>query len=241
MTATVGESARPTIEPPRQSVGLSAVVAVGIVVGWLAYDYWVLPRLNAHLLAWDVVYERSWLVTLTFVLLGYLPFAAVLLLWGRTPARRLGGALIALATAGYVWGLYQVFRNYVWGEHASNTSVRVYAWAALLVAPTLCALAWGVARRWGRFWVVGLLVAPAVAELLRELALRWEWWRTHLIVPPVEHQLMHELVVVAPIVAACLTCWLIDRFELRRAATDPAYDEGPPPRRGDGPSTGPTA
>jgi hypothetical protein len=230
VTATVGDPARPTTQPPRQPLGLCAVVAVGVVVGWLAYDYWVLPRLYSHVLTWAVVDQRWWLVNLTFVLLGYLPFAAALLLWGRTPARRVASALIALGTAGYVWGLYQVFSNYVWGDNASNASVRVYTWAALLVAPTLCALAWGVARRWGRLWVVGLLVAPVVAVVLRELDLRWAWWHTHLIAPRGDHQLMNEIVVVLPIVAAALTCWGIDEVELRRAATGPTYDEGPPPR-----------
>ena len=49
MTATVDESARPTTDPPRQPVGLCVAVAVAVVVGWLAYDHWILLRLDAHL------------------------------------------------------------------------------------------------------------------------------------------------------------------------------------------------
>ena len=60
---TVSESARPTTDPPRQPLALCVLVAVGVVVGWLAYDRWVLPRLHARLLDWSVVLERGWLVS----------------------------------------------------------------------------------------------------------------------------------------------------------------------------------
>ncbi len=232
MTAAVGESARPTTGPARQPLGLCAVVAVAVVVGWLAYDHWIFPRLDQHLLGWNVILERWWLVNLSFVVLGYLPYVLVLLLWGRTRARGVAGALIALATAVYIWGLYQVFSNYIWGDNPGTTSTRVYTWAGLLVAPVLAALAWGVARRWGRWlWMLGLLVAPLVAATFHELALRSTWWRTHLIAPREDHWLMNELVVVVPVVAAAMACWWVDEVDLRRrAVTGPAYDEGPPPR-----------
>ena len=64
----VSESARPTTDPPRQPLALCVRVAVGVVLGWLAYDRCVLPRLHAPLLNWrDSVLERGWwLVSLTF-------------------------------------------------------------------------------------------------------------------------------------------------------------------------------
>ena len=203
-----------------QSTLVSAVVAIGVIVGWLAYDRWVYPHIVQRLVEVETLRTRWYLFTLVDAMVRWFaPYALVLLLWGRTSRRRVGAALCAIATGVYVWGLYVTFDKWVWGDSATAAQATVYQWANLLVMSTGVALAWGIARRWGRIWMIGLVVAPVLAAVTRELAIHSAWWRTHLLFDhDVSHDLTRNVVFIAPSVIAAVVCWLIDAGTTRSAA-----------------------
>jgi hypothetical protein len=104
-----------------------------------------------------------------------------------------------------------VFDTWVWGDNAASGQVTAYEWANLLVISAGIALAWGIARRWGRIWMLGLLAAPIPAALTHELEIHSSWWRTHLL-PDYQgiHDFTRQMVFIAPAVIAAVICWLID-------------------------------
>ena len=203
-----------------RSTLISAGVAIAVIAGWLAYYHWVYPHLMQRIYdAWTIqTMTGFYLSALVDAMVRYfLPYALVLLLWGRTGRRRLGAALCALAVGMYMWALWVIFDKWVWGDNASSAQVSAYNWANLLVVSAGIALAWGIARRWGRVWMFGLLAAPVLAALTYELANHSSWWRTHLLF---DHQRSHDLtrqmVFIAPAVIAAMICWLIDVATTRR-------------------------
>jgi hypothetical protein len=218
MTTTLGSTATTT---RRQPVALSVLVATAVVVGWVLYRHYVYPHVLDRLVGQSVVQDHLWLLYLTQAMLLCLPYAVVLLLWARGLRRSVVSALVALATGLYLWALTQVFTSYVWDSGApSRASVRIFEWANLLVVAVLVPLAWGLARRDGRTWVLGLLVGPPVAAVLREMQLRWAWWDHN--VAGLQHGWSWMLLAVqyvAPFVLAALACWALDR---RAPAEDPA-------------------
>lgn len=186
-----------------------------MVAGWLAYDHWVYP----HLLHALTIHTMTgfYLYALLDVMLAYYgAYARVLLVWGRTGRRRLGAALCAPATGMYMWGLWVIFDKWIWGDNATAAQASAYVWANLLVISAGMALAWGVARRWGRIWMFGLLAAPILAALTHELAIHSSWWRTHLLVDDQgSHELTRQLVFIAPAVITAVLCWLIEVVSAR--------------------------
>jgi hypothetical protein len=216
MTTTLGSPA-PTTQRS-QPLLLCAVVAVGVVAGWLAYDHWVLVHLEQRIFEWDVLVRHDSIAILVLDILQVAPYAVVLLIWGRTRGRRVVGALLALGTAAYMWVLYEWFSRVIGDDGtASSTWLDVYAWVYLLVVPTLFALAWGVARRWGRLWVAGLLVAPALSAIFYELQLHSAWWQEHVIFDQhAYHWLVRDAVFIGPAVLAAVACWLVELTFARR-------------------------
>ncbi|MGC4109715.1 MAG: hypothetical protein QM747_04680 [Nocardioides sp.] len=214
MTTSVAETLSSPTRDRRQPLALCALVAVGAVVGWLAYFRWGLPHLETRVYRWELVADHFGLLNLATALLLFAPYAAFLLVWGLTAVRRVGAALVALAAAGYMWGLYEVFDSVVWNSPTggSNRSGVVYVWLNILVLPTLVALAWGVARRHGRVWPAGLVLAPMGAAVIRELGLHSTWWHTHVHFQGEWYSwLLAELEIVGPGVLAAVVCWLLDR------------------------------
>lgn len=189
------------------------MVAAVVVAGYLAY-FRLMSRAVPHLYGhWpnDLLGLLRFLVEVSpFVL-----FAAVLLVWGRSARQRVAGAGCALLAGGADWGIQEAFQKLVFERnHLTQTNLRIFDWTLTLVVPTLVALSWGLARRSGRAWLVGVLVAPGLAWAHHLLQLHnphvqsWEfhhgqWWVT-------------RLEFVAPMVVACLVCWLI---ELNRPPT----------------------
>jgi hypothetical protein len=205
---TVTLEAPPTTRA-RLPAALCVAVGAAVAVGWVLYRHYAFPHVLERVLSRQVVIDRFWLVNLVQAMLLCLPYALVLLLWGRGLARAAAGATIAVVTGVFAWGWSQVFLTYVWDRNASagHTSVQVFDWGYLLVIATLVPLAWGVARRRGRTWLPGLLVAPVVATVLRELGLRWTWWESQVSA----HWQLQAVVYVAPFVLAALACWALDR------------------------------
>ena len=196
----------------RQSVTLCVLVATAIVVAWVLYRHYVFAHLAGRIVGWAPFGNRFWVVDLVSALLLSLPYAVALLLWGRDLSRAAAGATTALASGLYLWALDQVFANYVWDSRASTaTSLRIFTWASLLVVAALVPLAWGLARRSGRDWILGILVGPAVAALLHELVVHSSWWQRE--VALYQHRwswVLQAVVYVAPFVLAALACWAIE-------------------------------
>jgi hypothetical protein len=197
----------------RQPVALCVLVGAAVAVGWVLWRHYALADVTRRIIRLAAIGDRFWAVTLVFALLFCVPYALALLLWGRGLARASAGATVALVIGLFVWGWDRVFQSYVWHSEPATSaiSLRVYVWGSLLVTAVLVPLAWGVARRSGRAWLLGLLVGPIVAAALRELQLRWAWWADratglghHAFWP------LQAVVFVAPFVVAVLTCWAIE-------------------------------
>jgi hypothetical protein len=200
--------------PPTRRKPVALYVAVGVVVaaGWVVYRHYWLNDLAARMIRWTVIDGHFWAYSLVLAMLMCLPYALVLLLWGHGLGRAAAGAGIAVAAGLYLWGVDHVFQSYVWDSRSvTATSVRVYDWAILLGVATLVPLAWGVARRSGRAWIVGLLVGPAVAAGLREFQLRSSWWQQRVEFDRHSyHWVVEAVVYVAPFVLAVVACWAIE-------------------------------
>jgi hypothetical protein len=197
---------------PGLSTLVSAAVAIAVVAGWLAYVTRVYPHVEQRVSDVKGLQSHWYLFSLIDVMVRYFaPYALVLLLWGRTGRRRLGAAACAVLTGLYMWGIWVIFDKWVWGDNATPAQVTAYVWASLLVISTGIAVAWGIARRWGQLWMVGLVVAPALAAMTHELAIHSVWWRTHLLFDKQgSHDLTSQMVFIAPAAITAVVCWLID-------------------------------
>ncbi|HET7071682.1 MAG TPA: hypothetical protein VFI40_12710 [Nocardioides sp.] len=190
-----------------QPLVMCALVAAVVVAGYLAYFQLMthtVPHLYGH-------WPTGFIGLLQFLVevSPYALFAVVLLAWGRSLRRRLAGAVCALVAGVADWGIQYAFDKLIYERgHFTQTNARVFDWTMTLLIPTLVALAWGLARRSGRAWPVGVLVAPALAWARHMLQFHnsdfqsWEfhhgqWW-------------VVRLEFIAPMVAACLVCWLIE-------------------------------
>jgi len=197
----------PTSARREQPLLVCALVAALVVVGYLAYfrvmTWHLVPRLYGHWPQSQLGLLRFLVETSPFVLLG-----AVLLAWGNTRRGRLAGASCAVLAGLVDWGLMEAAQKLYERDLLTTTRIKALDWALTLVVPTLVALAWGLARRSGRAWIAGVLVAPLLAGIHRHLQLHsagfssWEtgrqqWW-------------FGRLELIAPIIAACLVCWLIE-------------------------------
>jgi hypothetical protein len=206
-----------TLEAPeatvrRQSVTLCVLVGAGVVVGWVLYRHYWSDDVYQRIVQWDWFAGHFWAVTLLVAVVLSVPYAIVLLVWGRGLTRGVAGAAAALGAGFFIWAWDRVFSNYIWDAgHQSHTSLRVYLWGTLLVTATLVPLAWGLARRSGRRWPLGLVAGPVVAAILRELQLRWSWWQQHvLLFGQQPHWQIQAVVFMAPFVVAVLACWAIE-------------------------------
>jgi hypothetical protein len=199
-----------TTTPTRRDEPLlmCVLVAAVVVAGYLAYfrlmTQTIVPRLYAHWPDGSLGLLRFLIEVSPYALL-----ALVLLAWGRSGRQRVAGALCALVAGVADWGIPYAFEKLVVeGDHLTQTSLRVFDWAMTLLLPTLVALAWGLARRSGRAWLIGVLVAPALAWVHRMLQLHngaWQSWEFHH-----GQWWVGRLEFIAPMVAACLVCWLIE-------------------------------
>jgi len=221
--------------PPTQRQGSTrstdVQVAVGLIVaelvlGWYTYD--LARSLTRHV---DAIRLVQWF----FVMLPFLPLAVVVALHAIRPGRALTALLGALG-AGVVYVMQLELVRWVFTHHPGLDPhvIEIVGYATALTAATLAALAWGLSRRHGHAWPLGLLAAAGGAwlTLWTDWTTRVGWSRFASLSDSTgirQAELLHTIAVMIPIVAACLVCWLIDVAELRRSATGSAYDEGPPP------------
>lgn len=196
----------------RQPVGLCVAVGAVVAVGWVLYRHYWADDVYQRLVRWDWFAGHFWAITLLIGLVLCVPYAAALLVWGRGLTRALTGAAVALGAGVFFWAWDRLFANYVWDSgSASQASTQIYLWGNLLVTATLIPLAWGLARRTGRGWLLGVLVGPAVAAVLREVDLRSSWWHERVTTEGSAYHWQYEAVVyVGPFVLAILACWVIE-------------------------------
>jgi hypothetical protein len=212
--------AAPPATPTRrdQPLILCLVVAVAVVVGYLFLERWWLVHGLQELVR---VWGSAPMDVYTF-LAAMVPAAAVavvLAVWGIDARHRVAGALAALLVGLVAWGLQEVLQRYVFEQdHMSQATLRAYDWAVVLLLPTLATIAWGLARRRGVRWWLGVPVAPLLASLHREAWLHsstWQSWEFHH-----SQWWVQRLEFLAPIVVACLVCWALDRSSRRTPTSD---------------------
>jgi hypothetical protein len=199
----------PPVTPRRQSPLLCLTVAAAVVVACVVVDrvviYHLVPRLEGH---WPsgLLTELQLLVTIA----PYAVFALALALWGISARHRLTGAACALLAGLCAWGIPYAYQKVFYEhDHITQTNLRVFDWTLTLAIPTLIAVAWGLARRSGGAWLMGLLVAPALAWADHRLELhsqRWQTWHfAH------SNWWLDRLEFLAPAVIAAVVCSALDR------------------------------
>ena len=108
MAVTLGESTPASVRARRQPLALCAAVAAVVTVGLVLIDHWWSVKGILHVQgAWIAAHIS--LFQLVWVMGGYVAYAAVLALWGRTWRGRIAGAGCALATGLYIWSLSEAF------------------------------------------------------------------------------------------------------------------------------------
>ncbi len=207
------------VRPTRSSDVLVALalIAAELVLGWFTYD--VAVAVSHHL---DSTRPVQWF----FLMLPYLPLAAVVVVRALSRRRALTSGLAALG-AGAVMIAYAELIRWIFAHHSgvSYHLVETLGHGALMSAAALATLAWGLSRRRGRGWPIGLLVAAAGAWL----TIRTNWpahvgWSQF---SPLDttgirrSELIQTISLMLPVIAACVVCWLIDRAELRRTPSAP--------------------
>jgi hypothetical protein len=233
---TVSEPAAPPapLRPARPSDVIVALllIAAELVLGWFLFD--IGNALEQHL---NGPHPVQWF----YLMLPSLPLALVVSLHAIRPGRALAAAVAALGAGVATIAQYELV-NWIFTHHPAASYadvVQAIGYVTAMTVATLAALAWGLSRRHGRTWPVGLLVAAAGAALT--LWTNWPshtgWGHTEFVGPDGfenfarRFELLHTVALMLPIVASCVVCWLVDVTELRRPAPGPAYDdEGPPPR-----------
>jgi hypothetical protein len=202
----------------RQPLALCVAVGAVVTVGWVLYRHYWSADVYQRLVRWDWFNGHFWAVTLLIALVLCVPYALALLVWGRGLRRAVSGATAALGVGIFFWGWDRIFQDYVWDSGpATPTTTRIYLWGSLLGIATLVPLAWGLARRSGRGWLLGIVVGPVVAAILRELQLQWSWWHDRVAADGHNiHWQLQAVAFVAPFVLGALACWAIEVARTRR-------------------------
>ena len=215
MTTDLGA---PPAPPSRreQSPVVSVLVAVATVAACLAFDrlvaFHLVPKLAPH---WPHSLDTA--LGFVVVVAPFALLAAILAIWGLDARHRWAGAVCALLAGVSSWGIQYGYQKLFFERgHVTQTSLRVFDWTMTLLIPTLLALAWGLARRTGRTWVLGVAVAPALAWVQRSLQLhstQWQEWQFRH-----DSWWLHRLEYIAPAIVAAVVCWLIERAEIGSSA-----------------------
>jgi hypothetical protein len=215
-----------TSDRREQPIIVCALVAAGVVVGFLLFEHWWtlhgLPWIGRHggdSLPFDVL-------VLIAVMVPYALLAVVLGLWGIDGRHRLAGAVGAVVAGLVEFGLRVGFQHLVVDhDHLTQNVLRTWDWVLTLTTPTLITIAWGLARRRGGVWWLGVLVTPVLAALRHEAALHWTTWQSWEIR---QHQWwVIQLEFFVPIILGCVACWLLEIATTRRTSSEPTPDDTP--------------
>jgi hypothetical protein len=188
-----------------------SLLVVALLV--LAYAFTALYRLEARFYGDDTVgaVPSRTRAVLTADIAAALPFLLALLVVGRSWLRRLGAVLV---TVGLV--ALQLSRDLRTPLNEPvpdpppfpppSTSTVLMA----MVVPALVALAWGIARRQGRWWPVGVIVAAGLGYLVIH--------QRPPLVTTADANLPFAVWAgwyIAPAVVGGVVSWLLERWEVR--------------------------
>jgi hypothetical protein len=146
----------------------------------------------------------------------YALLAVAVYLVGLTQQRRVSGAGLAMAAGLVGWGVSVVLSHLIHTPadvRAHHTTASALSWFGLLAVPTLAALAWGSARRYGWWWLAAVPLAPALHWWIE----RTEWFfrlTLHLSFRLGEGYGM--ALVIVPVLLAVLAGWALERVEHTR-------------------------
>lgn len=193
--------------PPSRSGVASAVTSAVVVAGCLwFYDYWHARASPWLVIRWDDLPQS--LLALVSTIVPFAVLAVALGAWGIDRRHRVLGSAGAVAVGLVDWALLEGLQHWASSTDDIDRLVSTYEWALVLTVPTGLALAWGLARRSGKVWAVGLLVAPVLSAARLALHQRWS--------PYADWQLEHasfwarELGYLSPAILAGLTCWWLE-------------------------------
>jgi hypothetical protein len=205
-------------------------VGVALVVAELLLAVLWYPWVVEHLFfRQGVSYE---VLRVLIVAPEYLLLAVAVHLVALTRDRRLLGVGCALLAGLVAWGVS------VLASHLAPTPeelsrhrelLTTLSRAGLVLVPTLGTLAWGVARRQGRLWLLAVPLAPAL-----HYGIQHSHWpqslQSHVTFRAAEA--IGMTLAILPVLLAVVACWAVEQVDLARPATPegPAYDEGPPPQ-----------
>ncbi|MFD7072646.1 hypothetical protein ACFV9G_00430 [Nocardioides sp. NPDC059952] len=184
-------------------VGLSVVAAV-VVVAVEAARLLLLDRFR-----WELGYPETYAVQGVLFTLVYLTYAAVLVWRGRTFVRRITAPLLLLVP--WLFDSFWLVMSFLMARGPFDLpSGEWWLWMIRLqmVVTVLClTAAWGIARRRGYLWLVGLVV-PGVLMLVW---IRWadRAWETLGGQPVVSDLFMMVSTVAIPLIG-CLACWGVE-------------------------------
>lgn len=193
-------------------VGLS-ILALGIVLGAEALRLVILSQLR-----WKLGYPETYAVQGLLFTIVYLVYGGVLVWRGRTLLRRLTAPLLLLAP--WLFDSFWLVVNFLQARGSFDLTYGEW-WSWLIriqtVITVVCLVtAWGVSRRRGWLWLVGLVV-PVVLTLV------WTQWSWRLFQNLIGTEFVFDVVstvsnVGIPILGI-LVCWGVEALS-RSARAD---------------------
>lgn len=197
-----------TAEKPDR-VGLSILAAV-IVIAAEIVRLVILSQIR-----WKLGYPEQFAVEGVLFTLVYLTYAAALIWRGRTLLRRLVAPLLLIPA--WLFDCYWLVADFLQARGSFELPHgEWWLWVVrfLVVFITVCLVAaWGLARRSGFLWLIGLIV-PVVLTIVW---LKWSWRLYEALAGEIY---LYDLIAGVPTVVitllGCLACWGIDALTRRR-------------------------
>jgi hypothetical protein len=205
-----------TTHDVRRATGHHSAVLVGValVVAELVLAALWYPWVVDHLvLRSSLPYA---VLRLLIVAPEYGLLAVAVALIARSTIRGTTAVALATAAGAVAWGSSLLLHHLVQTPHdlvAHHGTATFINDVTIIAVPLLAALAWGAARRTGRFWLIGVVVAPAM---------RWwiehgQWWfnltdgHSFRVTEGVGMAL-----AILPVLLAILACWALEQADTAR-------------------------
>ncbi|GGU13794.1 hypothetical protein [Nocardioides albus] len=198
-----------TAEKPDR-VGLSVVAAVVVIAAEIVRLV-ILSQIR-----WELGYPEEYAVEGVLFTFVYLTYAAMLIWRGRSIVRKLLAPLLLVPS--WLFDCYWLVADFLQARGSFDLPLgEWWLWVVrfLVVFITVCLVAaWGVARRRGVLWLLGLVVPV----LLTIAWLKWSWRLYEALAGEI---FVYDLIAVVPTVVitllGCLACWGVEALTHRRA------------------------